>query len=174
MHPVALVAEPGGGLFELLPALLGGDHYVVVIEGRQGHGQGTPRPLSWWSVKISISCTETLDQPCKGNTSASGVLCLPSCERPALRPTTAEAGEKGDGKGVRPEEVRPEPDPETQPGENLSVRAGYLELINSWWNLRNQNYQAAQLAWNFLVDTAPPHLFPRQTGEGTNSTTRRV
>lgn len=90
----------------------------------------------------------------------------------APRPTTTGTTGKGTQKGARPEEVRPVPDPEPQPGENLNVRAGYLELINTWWTLRNQNPAAAQLAWNFLVDNAPPH--PAQTANGRVSSSRRV
>ena len=60
---------------------------------------------------------------------------------PVRRPTAAEGDRKGTGKGDKgtlPREERPEPDPEPQPGEDLDVRAGYLELINLWWVLRNQ------------------------------------
>ena len=144
--------------------------------GDKGTGKGRPDHYRGGRSRSRSPAPRPWTNPARGTPVPQVFSAFPPVRtrRPALRPTTAEAGEKGDGKGVRPEEVRPEPDPEPQPGENLSVRAGYLELINSWWNLRNQNYQAAQLAWNFLVDTAPPHLFPRQTGEGTNSTTRRV
>ena len=97
---------------------------------------------------------------------------------PVRRPTAAEGDRKGTGKGDKgtlPREERPEPDPEPQPGEDLDVRAEYLELINLWWVLRNQNPGAALLAWNFLVDNAPAHILPPTVGQRTaTSTSRRV